>query len=1108
MPRKIDPATIKVGHGLAGSDSVEVNALIPGTGEPGSVGGAGAGSTAHIQDEHDAHPASAVSVDDVPKIYDAANVEGVLDELAALVPPRPPTIGHALHYFETTCIPDWGILKLDDATWFLRCQAQLDPESLWFNHLDRFTGEPSEDTGMEVYPYFWEAVRPAKDFRPKANDPVTDPIFNVTDASYMGGGVGVSHAGWFLRDNSLVANTRMPIPTHRVIPSSGEEGGKEVVVSGVVFPADRGTLALIRFNTSGTFEPHSTDPDDFKKVRVLAALNLGQGIFDKCDGHPGGIFWLGEHGGDCAPYSYDPFTFPGRATGQLDLWEIHTGMIRKKGAAPVDLDILHPFWDFDGDGNQGAPAAGQVRLGTDPNAGIPLITDGIPILGGTTAARGGGHDQNFFRYRLPYLVDYSKPHGLKWTPPEELHRFYDKPDVALDEANALEEAGDYRGFEKDYWTYQVARYRHQFTLPDDIILEHSPRDCGTYVLVHFRKEEYFEDCVRDGSLPTAEKIYSANLVTWDDVGHYSNVANPISISDNESPKHAPSYHVLRSNVYEDILGDKDSEFCPGPVPPIIDGEGQHEIARIDLHPGSVMKVSGVRYLISGPFDGEYNTHWENLSVLLKAPDHHNNVYGLFETSFLTHGDDPEGLAVDIPGMEDGDRLMSQRFPAFLSFFSFTGEPGHLSHQLVANPPLPLSNHTRGRCDFSMPNLIGGIPSFPVPEKDTQAHMQGMVAAVYGDEFPKFSRDAVFRAFFRRPLNHGRHFLDYAKFYNTGIKVQSYVEQKPVQVLWHGSNHLKTREEPLRFSNYEWDEIVDENIYNEDKDGREYFLDESYRLKGDFRNPAGDLALSLPYTETLCGPGLPHGTGLKITIPHTAAEAASSPWKEIHWMTVEYNIGNLSTQLIRELQVAGWPDRNPPMEDGVYDPTQRSGVLIYPQHDYSACIPAGPDYSGAVSGPRCWVRYFNIGSEGDSKVDVLLEGIKLEDFAWEAPDEGSHKMAILIKVPGQTTWMDVGRRDGEGPSKQDPFADGAGCMIIGPHTKDEGPHPLYGTQRCRVRCNLGPSASLYENANGQTQLLMKVVIYPNGMDLNLEQGGPDGTVRDIRGLTGVAVEGVR
>ena len=78
MPRKIDPGKIKVGHGLAASDSVEVNALIPGQGEAGAVGGAGAGMTQHIQDEHDAHPASSVSVDDVPKIYDASNVEGCL----------------------------------------------------------------------------------------------------------------------------------------------------------------------------------------------------------------------------------------------------------------------------------------------------------------------------------------------------------------------------------------------------------------------------------------------------------------------------------------------------------------------------------------------------------------------------------------------------------------------------------------------------------------------------------------------------------------------------------------------------------------------------------------------------------------------------------------------------------------------------------------------------------------------------------------------------------------------------------------------------------------------------------------------------------------------
>ena len=140
------------------------------------------------------------------------------------------------------------------------------------------------------------------------------------------------------------------------------------------------------------------------------------------------------------------------------------------------------------------------------------------------------------------------------------------------------------------------------------------------------------------------------------------------------------------------------------------------------------------------------------------------------------------------------------------------------------------------------------------------------------------------------------------------------------------------------------------------------------------------------------------------------------------------------------------------------------------------------------------------------------------------------MAIYIKVPGLTTWMDIGRRDGEGPSKQDPFADGAGCMILGANTKDLDPTPKYGTKECVVECNLGAAAALYrpvldeDPANVPAkadwyveegglkkvgcQLLMKIVIYPEGTDLNLEQGGANASVSEIIGLTGVVVQGVK
>ncbi len=1124
MPRKIDPAKIKVGHGLAASDSVEVNALIPGAGEPGSVAsGGGAGSVAHIQDEHDAHPASAVSVDDVPKIYDASNVEGVLDELAALVPPKPPTIGNALHYFNTTGIPDWGILKLDDASWFVRNFDQFDLSYGWGWGGKASTPEGKNlRAGEEVYPYFWRPVFVAENLNKFApsNDIDSDNTFNVASGLYAGGGVGEAHAGTINLDN---------VTTLQIIPSSGPTGGKKVVVSGVVFPADRGTLALVRFDANGAssfFEV--VDPDDFKKLRVLAALNLGQGIFDKCDGSPGGIFWLGDHGGDCAPHSYDPFSFPGRATGQLDLYEIHTGKRRKKGVADADFAADHPFFDFDGDGAQGAPAAGQVRLGTDPNAGIPLITDGIPIFGGTTAARGGGHDQNFFRYRLPYLAEYTQPHGLKWTPPAEQHRYYDKPLVAEDEATPLEIAGQYIGFERDYWTFQVARYRHQFSLPDDIILDHDSRASGTYVLFHFKKEEYFEDCVRDEVMPTSDQLYSANLAQPLNPSSHENIINQAT-SYNEGlaggVREARSYHILRANIFEDVLGDKDSEFCHNPVLPIIDGSGQVAHAKVDFnHPNeTTVFVSGVKYWISGDLDdAAANVTFRHLDVLLNAPDHDAGIYGLFETSWLGF-DNPEGVNASHDPDTHADR-MSHRNPALLSLFSLTQGLGREdgTYELdLKHPEQPSvvgsKGERRGRVEYSYQQLLNpDSGDLTYPGSDRQAQMEGHFVVNGDDEQPCFSRDAVIRAFFRRPLNHGRDFLDYTSFYNTGNTVQLLDQglNNISQFLWYGVNHLEGRR-PIRYSNYQpfADLENDANclMYKVGQDREERFLDESYRLRSSFRSTNGSKVLNLPHEETLKGPGLPHGTGLMITIPRSGFLCVGTPWEHLHWMTSLSNAAPLipdGNGMGSELQVAGWPDRNPPIEDGLSAPTISSGCLIYPKQDYSNANPVGPDYSG-LTGDRCWIRYFNFyNSEGSSKVTFELDGISLSDFLWQvgSPKAGSVAMAVLIKVPGRTTWMDIGRRDGDGPSKQDPFADGAGCMIIGPETKDLDPSDEWATMphRCVVTCNLGPATTLYNNHDNVQQLLMKVVIYEDGASLDLEQGGPTGTHANLKGLVGIRV----
>ena len=85
---------------------------------------------------------------------------------------------------------------------------------------------------------------------------------------------------------------------------------KDVLVSGSLFPADRGTLALFHIPAGGTIQD----------ITCLAALNCGQGIEDGCDGETGGIWTYGANN--------DPYTYPAAASGQFDLIELHTGYVR------------------------------------------------------------------------------------------------------------------------------------------------------------------------------------------------------------------------------------------------------------------------------------------------------------------------------------------------------------------------------------------------------------------------------------------------------------------------------------------------------------------------------------------------------------------------------------------------------------------------------------------------------------------------------------------------------------------------------------------------------------------------------------------------------------
>jgi hypothetical protein len=132
MPRKLNPAYLNIGHGKAAPDE---NVLLPsltGAGLAGagpnigqpvappgsSLGGAltGEALTGHVQDPKGAHMASAIEHDGSPEILGSSNVEGALDELIGTVAKRPPFLGQWDPSMSFSSIPDWGFLKLRDAS--------------------------------------------------------------------------------------------------------------------------------------------------------------------------------------------------------------------------------------------------------------------------------------------------------------------------------------------------------------------------------------------------------------------------------------------------------------------------------------------------------------------------------------------------------------------------------------------------------------------------------------------------------------------------------------------------------------------------------------------------------------------------------------------------------------------------------------------------------------------------------------------------------------------------------------------------------------------------------------------------------------------------------
>ena len=1216
MPRKKNPGDIRVG---AGSRSVEETNWTLTPGKAGKVdeadashaeaehdhgiGPGGVGSSplkTHIDDETGAHPAASISIDGNPGgVFTADDVEGALDELSALIPPKPPKVGYERCFLDLTGIPDWGVLKLTDASLLFRSPAI-------FTH----TSNPP----ASIYPYYWHPTHPAWEHRPfeaegkqfdndytmageqwsqGGDDPWTDHTFNIHAVTYSGGGAGLTHAGAFTRSDNNNVHER--VDTVRIYPAYDigtgtnvdDNGLIPVVLSGMIHPADRGLLALIYWPPGGDIAAFMAQ--DLAE-QVPAAILLGQGILGQgcpCDGDPGGIFLMGEdENGD-----FDPYEWPGAAAGQSSLQELHSGirydgLIFSQDSPYYNFDELqdeskeigsfvlngtevtftvtnhlfdeadvvsvrenstHPWLNTDwiielvdndhflirlgedvgsatvdpADGKVfrkvGAnkahypdevhtPYPGQVRLGTDPQAG-QAIPNGIPILGAYSKARAGGNDNNFFRYRLPYLNEYSNEAcwRLKWTPTSEKGRYYLKPAVALEPDDLLAQAGDYPDFTKDYWPFQLGRYRHRFLINacPCVGIENAPFDLGSYVLVHFKKEVYFEDMVARGEMPTKDRIYSAYLAHFDDPEHVSNAANAeesgwqalIGPDFNRAPW---SYHVMRASILADMRESSDA-------PTISNAAFDYETVG-----DNVMWVSGVAYFHPTQADGTAGFWLKDVTT---------SAAGLWANNYRTS--------------DHLQRVLNTPNPALLGVapFSYTTHvPDWVDTDGVGKP-------RRQRVEFDMEYLLGAVPGFGVdlaPIATAAANISVDTMKLSGDAaFASFSSDAHPRAWFRRPLGHTTYSpastvlptIGVSLMLPNGLKLLNHSSALSLYPIFgnffEGGIPLLSltgglmADKPLAI----W------------KDSVEWFLDESYRYSLDWSLALNGGDIQDELNARLAGPGLPYTSGnpQPIEVPVRAAhtptitavinsEAVDCDWNNASWLQAGLHEQSLTVFTDPgEAQVAGLPDRNPPMFEGLQSPFPARGILLYPQTSYTGTHRplagedyagnAQPDYSG-ITGDRGYVRCFNVGfsrtdygssAAGQPFFTLRLWGLHVSDIAYMAPGPGSYSISVQVKVPGLTTWMDLGRPDGAGPSKQDPKLDGAGCLVRGPETKNNPAEPVTGLVSCDLKVNVGPVANLFESTGhdfvaGEVPVLIKVVLKDRESTL---QGNPNVLQYDFR-----------
>lgn len=399
---------------------------------------------------------------------------------------------------------------------------------------------------QEIYPFQYQ-----KPYTPNREG---YDLFNATSSLTLGLNSGEATASLGVKNGQASLSLASPLSVNTLDPylssdavdatTLGALNDVGVCLSGVIYPADRGVVALIRFpsDVNGVAQPINTPATTIQEInaRVIGAINLGQGAGIN-DGEPGGVIFNN---------SSNP-SFPSRITGQYDLYELHTGeytpnstntgiigdlvgvadstigkvrlLTNPLAFTPSSGSSTQPggvptlfspyerhfstqvsastisFADFYAGGNPISTLGAYAidSLGVQYDCALDFVNSDINILddtGITYPTRFYAYvlkeHRSFLSYRLPVLKDYS-PNGLK-TPYDKRDRFFAKITPNRDESTAnynphFTTAGGYITFgEEDNYSFQVARYRAVPTL----LREYHTDDTSSSIDIQDTEPEY------------------------------------------------------------------------------------------------------------------------------------------------------------------------------------------------------------------------------------------------------------------------------------------------------------------------------------------------------------------------------------------------------------------------------------------------------------------------------------------------------------------------------------------------------------------------------------------------------------------------------------------